>query len=71
MERNTQLHGASLILWTMRMPSPWQQVQDALASPIAVDRFHCILLRMSSWRATLENQVAAIGINSFFHCIST
>src|SRR5260370_30770765 len=70
MERNTQLHGASLVLWTTRIPSPWQQVQDAFASPIAVDRFHCIL-RMSSWRRPLRIRRQPLVFNSFFHCIST
>src|SRR3989442_15895479 len=39
-----QLHGDSLSLRSeRRIPRPRQTLQDALASPIAFDRFHCII----------------------------
>jgi hypothetical protein len=50
--RNTQLQGASLPLWTRRIPRPWQCVHDAFASPIEFDLLHC-MMRMSSCGASL------------------
>src|SRR5450432_1652973 len=70
MERNTQLHGVSLVLWIMRIPSPWQRVQHALASPIAFDRFHCILKNVLLAATLPKTRLSTIGFSTAFSTVS-
>jgi hypothetical protein len=47
MARKAQLQGTSFPFLTKRVPYPWQYAHDALATPTAFDRFHCMFERMS------------------------